>query len=101
MLFLLFIVGLNAFGQQYNNEWINYSQTYYKFKIVNKGLYRIPKSVLDAAGIGGADVQFLELWRNGTRVPIYTSSSSGLLASNGYIEFWGEGNDGKADKALY
>ncbi len=98
--FLLFLLSLSAAGQ-YNNEWIRNTQTYFKFKIVNKGLYRIPKSVLDAAGIGNAGAEFFELWRNGKQVPIYTSASAGPLASDGYIEFWGEGNDGKPDKPLY
>lgn len=98
--FLLFVVSLSAAGQ-YNNEWIRHSQTYYKFKIVNKGLYRISKSALDAVGIGNTGAEYFELWRNGKQVPIYTSSSSGPLAANGYIEFWGEGNDGKPDKAFY
>jgi hypothetical protein len=99
-LFLL-LMGLQGWAQQYNNEWIRYNQTYYKFKLRNTGLYRIPRSVLDAAGIGNTPVQFLELWRNGQPVPIYPTVSSGALPSNGYIEFWGEANDGKADKALY
>jgi hypothetical protein len=98
--FLLFLISLSVAGQ-YNNEWIRSSQTYFKFKILNKGLYRIPKSALDAAGIGNTGAEFFELWRNGKQVPIYTSTASGPLASNGYIEFWGEGNDGKPDKALY
>lgn len=90
-----------AVAQQYNNEWIKYPQTYYKFKVGSNGLYRIPKSALDAAGIGNVDVRFFELWRNGSRVPVYTTAASGPLASNGYIEFWGEANDGKPDKDLY
>jgi hypothetical protein len=91
---------LAATAQQYNNEWIKYSQTYYKIKIVGEGVYRIPKSLLDANGIGGAQVQNLELWRNGEKVPFYPSVSSGVLPSNGYLEFWGEPNDGKADKGI-
>src|SRR5215212_7983579 len=98
--FLLFFISLSAAGQ-YNNEWIRNSQTYFKFKILNKGLYRIPKRTLDAAGIGNAGAEFFELWKNGKQVPVYTSSPSGVLPANGYIEFWGEGNDGKADKAFY
>jgi len=97
----LFIISLAAAGQQYNNEWIRFPQTYYKFKIANPGLYRIPKSTLDAAGIGGTSIQYYELWKNGKQVPIYTSVSSGPLGSNDYIEFWGEANDGKPDQALY
>ena len=34
-------------------------------------------------------------------IPIYTSVQSGVLPANGYIEFWGEKNDGKPDRALY
>ncbi|MBO9573586.1 MAG: hypothetical protein J7497_15470, partial [Chitinophagaceae bacterium] len=97
---LFLIAGFNSIGQ-YNNEWINYNQQYYKFKVGSKGLYRIPKSVLDNAGIGNTSVEYFELWRNGEKVPFYTSTSSGPLGSGGYIEFWGEGNDGKPDKALY
>jgi hypothetical protein len=98
--FLLFFISLSVAGQ-YNNEWIRNTQTYFKFKIVNKGLYHIPKSTLDAAGIGNSGAEFFELWRNGKQVPIYTSSAAGPLAANGFIEFWGEGNDGKPDKPFY
>ena len=47
-LLLLLVVGLKGYSQQYNNEWIKYNQTYYKFKVGRTGLYRIPKTVLDA-----------------------------------------------------
>ena len=91
---LLLLCGLNGFAQQYNNEWIRYDQTYYKFQIGTAGLYRIPKSVLDAAGIGNTPVEFFELWSNGKMVPFYPSVPTGVLPANGYLEFWGEGNDG-------
>jgi hypothetical protein len=98
---LLLITGFAATAQQFNNEWIQFSQTYYKIKIAKDGLYRIPKSLLDAMGIGGAQVQNFELWRNGEKVPFYPSVSSGVLPGNGYLEFWGEKNDGKPDRILY
>lgn len=97
---LLFLCALSATGQ-YNNEWIRFNQTYYKIKIAAKGLYRVPKSTLDAAGIGNTPVEFFELWKNGKRVPFYTANTTGALASGDYLEFWGEGNDGEADKPLY
>lgn len=99
LLFLL--IGCTAVSQTYNNEWIKFPQTYYKFKVGSNGLYRISKPALDAAGIGNVDVRFFELWRNGAKVPVYTSTASGPLAAGGYIEFWGEANDGKPDKELY
>lgn len=98
---LLLVAGFAATAQQFNNEWIQFSQTYYKIKIAKDGVYRIPKSLLDAMGIGGTQVQNFELWRNGEKVPFYPSVSSGTLPGNGYLEFWGEQNDGKPDKPLY
>ena len=98
---LLLLCGLNGWAQQYNNEWIRFDQTYYKFQVGTAGLYRIPKSALDNAGIGNTPVQFFELWSNGKMVPFYPSVATGILPANGYLEFWGEANDGKADKAMY
>ena len=32
---------------QYNNEWIDYTKTYYKFKVGASGLYRISSTTLN------------------------------------------------------
>ncbi|TDW95848.1 putative type IX secretion system sortase PorU2 [Dinghuibacter silviterrae] len=103
---LLLTVLLMAFcgyagAQAYNNEWIDFSKTYYKFKVGSDGVYRISQSVLTAAGLGTADASTFQLWRNGVQVPIYTTSPSGILPANGYIEFYGRINDGKPDNPLY
>jgi hypothetical protein len=104
---LLLLAGFVVSAQQYNNEWIQYNQTYYKIKVGKPAngqpgsVYRIPRTLLDAYGIGGTQVQNFELWRNGQKVPFYPSVSSGPLPSDGYLEFWAEPNDGKADKPLY
>jgi hypothetical protein len=98
---LFMLAALSVAAQSYNNEWIKFNQTYYKFKVANEGLLRISKAVLDAAGLGSAEVQNLELWRNGVKVPFYPSVPTGTLPSNGYLEFWGQPNDGKPDRDLY
>lgn len=99
---LLILMGcISAHAQQYNNEWIDYSKTYYKFKVGATGLYRIPQSVLAASNLASVDVSQFQLWRNGVEVPLFTSAQNGALPTGGYIEFWGEANDGKADLALY
>ena len=97
----LFLCAGSLFAQTYNNEWIDPGKTYYKFKVISNGLYRIPQSVIAAAGLSGTDASNFQLFRNGVEVPIYTSVSSGPLGSGDYIEFWGQMNDGKADKPLY
>jgi len=97
----LLLTGLLAQSQTYNNEWINYSQTYYKFKVGVTGLYRINQSVLTSIGLGSTPAEQYQLWRNGEQLPIYTSVQTGPMSGSDYIEFWGEKNDGKTDINLF
>ncbi len=101
LLLLLILAGLFARGQSFNNEWIDYSKTYYKFKIAATGLYRIAQPVLASAGLGSVPAEQFQLWRNGQQIPLYTSVQTGIMGGSDYIEFWGEMNDGKPDKDLY
>ena len=75
---LCLILGLVT-KAQYNNEWIDYNKTYFKFKVGSTGLYRIPQAVLQTAGIGTDPAENFQLWRNGEQVPLYTSVASGTL----------------------
>ena len=95
---LLLTFGLAAQAQVYNKESIDYSKTYYKFKVGKNGLFRIPQNVLANAGLGATPAEHFQLWRNGHLVPIYTSIPSGTLGASDFIEFWGKLNDGKPDK---
>lgn len=99
--FLFFFISAIAMGQSYNNEWIDYAKTYYKFKVGSTGLYRITTNELNTIGLAGEAAQNFQLWRNGKQVALYTSAASGALGASGYIEFWGEKNDGVPDKDLY
>ncbi len=96
----LLLMTLRLVAQPYNNEWIDYTKTYYKFKVGGTGLYRIPQPVLAANGMSGVTAQNFQLFRNGQEVPIYTSTN-GVLGGSDYIEFWGQINDGVPDKPLY
>lgn len=98
---ILLLSALRLVAQPYGNEWIDYSKTYYKFKVGSTGIYRIPESVLAAAGMGSVPAQNFQLFRNGQEVPIYTTVASGPLGPNDYIEFWGLMNDGVPDVPLY
>ncbi len=90
-----------AEAQVYNNEWIDYNKTYYKFKLGKDGLYRIPQTLLATAGLDNVPAEQFQLWRNGVQVPIYTTIVTGVFSSTDYIEFWGRMNDGKPDRELY
>ncbi|WP_197492240.1 putative type IX secretion system sortase PorU2 [Arachidicoccus ginsenosidimutans] len=97
---LLFFTTLSLRAQQYNNEWIVYGQSYYKFKLLSDGLYRITGASLSAAGLGSVSGSQLQLWHNGRQVALYVSNS-GTFGSSDYIEFWGMHNDGSTDSALF
>ena len=97
---LLILYGTYSYAQLYNNEWIDFSKTYYKFKSNRTGLFRIPQTSLAGIGLAAVPSEQFKLWRNGQEVVLY-ASSTGVLPANGYIEFWGEANDGKADNPLY
>jgi hypothetical protein len=94
---LLFMSGYS----QLNNSWIDYSKTYFKFKIANDSFCRIYQPVLSAAGLGTVPAENFQLWRNGKQVRLFTSVPTGVFSTGDYIEFWGEMNDGKPDKNLY
>jgi Peptidase family C25/CARDB len=100
-LFAFAFICTKLFAQPLNNEWIDYSKTYYKFKVGATGLYRINQPTLASAGLTNIAANEFQLWRNGVQVPLFTSIATGQLGANDYIEFWGEMNDGKLDKLLY
>jgi hypothetical protein len=97
---ILMLSGL-AVHAQYNNEWIDYNKTYFKFPVGKTRLYRIPQASLQTIGLGSTPVEQFQLWRNGKEVPLFTSVVSGPMGGTDYIEFWGVMNDGKSDKNLY
>lgn len=95
---LLYCTNLHA---QYGNEWIDFSKTYWKFKVGQEGICRITKTTLDTAGIPTSSLgSDFVLTRNGKEVALNVSTS-GIMGSTDYIEFWGNANDGILDKELY
>ncbi len=102
ILIIHFILLLSITGfTQLNNNWIDYSKTYFKFQLNKDTLTRIYQPILVAAGLGSVPAQNFQLWRNGKEVRMFTSVASGTLNSGDFLEFWGEMNDGKSDKNLY
>ena len=93
-----------SFSQPYNNSWINYSQEYYKFKVADKGIYRIDSTVLANAGIplSSIDPRNFQLFARGVELPIYIEGEGdGVFDGADFIEFFGEKNSGWLDEQLY
>lgn len=105
LLSLTLTLMLSAFAadtqaQVYGNEWINFSNTYYKFKIAEEGIFRITKAQLDALGMGNVAGNQFAIFREGAEVPIYTSAT-GAFGGNDYIELYATKANGKMDTELY
>jgi hypothetical protein len=100
-IFVLLLLMSSFSHAQLNNSWIDYTKTYYKFRLAKDTLCRIPQTTLAAAGLNNINADYFQLWRNGVEVRLYTSVTNSIFGSNDFIEFLGEMNDGKPDNQLY
>lgn len=105
ILSLVFLL-IFSFGsaQNYGNEWINYSQKYYKISTVEDGIYRISYDDLTAAGfpVATVDPRNIQLIHRGIEQAIHISGQGdGVLNDSDFIEFYGKRNDGTLDEELY
>lgn len=102
LLFLFLFSGIALYAQPYGNEWINYTQVYYKIKVPASGIYRINYATLNSniPDLSSKNVDYFTLYRNGHKVPIYVSGTGSFTATD-FIEFYGEKNDGILDTVLY
>lgn len=101
---LLMLTGAKLQAQVYGNEWINYDQRYYKFPIVEEGVYRVSYSALAAAGVPLANINpdDIQLYAREVEVPVYVKTEQpGTFGLSDYIEFYAEGNDGWLDGLAY
>lgn len=100
-LILFFISSLvQNVNAQYSNNWINFNNSYYKFKIAKEGIYRITQAQLAANNMGAVAGSQFALYRDGQQLPIYVSTN-GTLGANDYIEFYGTKANGIIDTAVY
>ncbi|MEO0339850.1 MAG: C25 family cysteine peptidase, partial [Bacteroidota bacterium] len=83
----------------FGNEWLSADQTYYKIKVAEDGIFRIPIAQLSEVGfpIDQVRQEQIELFHFGKRVPIYISS----LETDGFIEFYGQKNRAELDRYLF
>lgn len=92
-------------AQPYWNEWINFSQKYYKIPVDSNGIYRLDPAILAGAGIPVAaiDARNFQIFFRGQEQFIYVldNNSNNTLDGTDYIEFYGKKNDGSLDSILY
>ncbi len=104
VLLLWLVLPVSIFAKPMGNEWINYTQQYYKIPISEDGVYRLDYNVLVAAGVpvGTFDPRSFQIFARGEEQPIYVrNESTGLFQPGDYIEFYAKSNDGWFDMHLY
>ncbi len=93
------LITIQSLAQEAANDWINYDQTYFKLKINNEGIYRIPYNLLIGTSLPLEATGF-QLWRDGQQQAIFVSTDN-TFGQGDFIEFYAEGNDGQQDTPLY
>ncbi len=104
LLIFFFICSSFAHSQTYGNEWINYSQQYYSFNVVQTGLYKIDVQSLTAAGIPVASFTAgnVQLFGKEKELPLFIEDGGdNTLDPGDKIFFYAERNDGWLDSTLY
>ncbi|RLD64401.1 MAG: hypothetical protein DRI84_08695, partial [Bacteroidetes bacterium] len=100
LIFGVFMIS-SIHAQNLGNEWINYSQKYYAFKVTDDGIYRITYASLLNAGVPLSSIsnpKNMQIFGRGEEQFIYVhNESSGVFTSNDYIEFYAQKNNGWYD----
>lgn len=104
--YILFLnlLGVAAFAQRYGNEWVNFTQRYYKFPIPKEGIYRIDSLTLSNAGIALSTVnpkQF-QIFLRGKEQHLYIKGENdNVFNANDYIEFYADNSTALMDSMVY
>ena len=101
---LLVLTAIVRVSAQMGNEWIDYSQSYFKIPAGKDGIYKLDYASLQSAGfpVGSVDPQHIQLFHRGVQQAIYVDGEGdGQFNSSDFIEFYGRRNDGTLDADLY
>lgn len=89
---------------QVGNEWINFSQSYYKIPTAKDGIYKLTYTDLQAAGfpVGSVDPRRMQLFHRGVEQAMFVQGQAdAVLNPTDYLEFFGQRNNGTRDAKLY
>ena len=101
---VVFLLPLASKAQTFGNEWINYSQKYYSFKIHTTGIHKLDFQALQSSNIPttGFSSLNIQIFGKQQEVPLYiVDGGDNSFDAGDYILFYAERNDGWLDTTLY
>ncbi len=99
---------MRFYAQNFGNEWIDFSQKYFSFQVVEDGWYRLDYATINS-GFQSQGVDISTINTNAYQVigrekelSIHVQDGGdGVLNPGDYIEFYGQKNDGWKDSLLF
>ncbi len=104
LLILLCFISFKSFSQTFGNEWINYNQDYYSFKIWQDGIYKIDYTALNNAGVPVSSISpenFQIFGFEQEQQILLVDGNDGSFDVGDYILFYGQKNTTWLDSLLY
>ena len=89
---------------QYGNEWIDYNQSYYSFKVEKNGVYKIDYNTLSSAGfpVSTTPSEHFQLWGFEKEQALFIEDGGDNSFDPGdYLLFYGQENTTWLDSLLY
>ncbi len=93
-----------TFAQRYGNEWVNFSQRYYKFPIAKEGIFRIDSLTLSNAGfnLSAINPKQFQVFIRGKEQHLYIQGESdNVLNASDFIEFYANASTAAMDSMVY
>ncbi len=96
-------VAFTSKAQVYGNEWINFSQQYFKFPIAKEGIYRIDSATLSTYfNLSTANPKNFQLFIKGKENHLFINGESDNKINIGdYLEFYASPAMGDIDSLVY
>jgi hypothetical protein len=101
---VVFFLPFASKAQTFGNEWINYSQKYYSFKVYTTGIHKLDFQTLQTANVPTTSFtsQNVQVFGKQNEIPLLiVDGGDNSFDAGDYILFYAERNDGWLDTTLY
>lgn len=104
LLLIIFVISyVTVKSQKYGNEWINFSQQYFKFPVFDEGIYRIDSTTLSKYfNLTTINPKNFQLFIHGREQALYIEGEADeKINTQDFIEFYGKSFVGEIDSLVY